>query len=79
MLPNKLSQDKPQFPSFIIDENAKPICTVISVGKNMDTKLEIIKRWNNYKKLKFALITVSSVLVAVTFTLILLIRFTLLS
>lgn len=63
MLPNKLKQDQPQFPSFIIDENSKPICTVISVGKNALTKQEIIKRYNRYIPLKIALIIVSSVLV----------------
>jgi len=79
MLPNKLSPDKIQFPSFIIDENANPICTVISVGKNAQIKLEIIKRWNNYNKLKTALIIVSSVLIIAACTLVQLIRFKLLA
>lgn len=78
MLPNKLSPDKPQFPSFIIDENSNPICTVISVGKNALTKQEIIKRYNSYKLLKIALLIVSSILVIGICTLIQLIRLKLL-
>lgn len=78
MLPNKLSPDKPQFPSFIVDENSNPICTVISVGKNALTKQEIIKRYNSYKTLKIALVIVSSVLVIGICTIIQLIRFKLL-
>lgn len=78
MLPNKLSPDKPQFPSFIVDENYKPICTVISVGKNALTKQEIIKRYNGYNKLKIALIVVSSALVIVLYAYIKIISYMLL-
>lgn len=74
-LPKKLKQDEPQYPSFIVDELNKAICTVIDTTLKQEIKEEIIKLYNRYNKLVIALVVVSTLLVFAVMTIVNLCRF----
>lgn len=64
-LPKKLFNDKSQFPSFFVDENGKPVGTVLFAETRPQIKKEIIKRYNGYNTLLAYSIVISVMYLAV--------------